>query len=258
MNLAFVNLVTNLLFLIGGPVSQAFPITQLCAAVAILLHFFFLAQFVWMSVMSFEVVWKFYRAKKLIVDSERDKLHLFVAYIILGWGLPFLITMVSIIVNFTTTGLVLYGVLADGSLGSCWINHLESAVIAFLLPLVLSLSFNLIMFIVVVVYNAAASRSQAKLKKAKNISFFRVTFAIFSITGLTWIFGFLAILAGASWAWYLFIIFNSTQGFIIFIAFLFKKKIFKHYHNLSVPIIEKIKSSSNKDNSSSKNKAVSS
>ena len=185
-----------------------------------------------MSVMSFEVVRKFYQAKKLIMDSKENKLRLLIIYVLIGWGLPLLVTTVSIIVNFTTSGLVLYGVLADGSLGSCWINHLESALIAFVVPLVLSLSFNLVMFIVVIVYNIMASRSQAKLKKAENIPFFRVTLAVFSVTGLTWIFGFIAILAGASWAWYFFIVLNSTQGFVIFVAFLFKKKILKLYLGL--------------------------
>ena len=62
--------------------------------------------------------------------------------------MPLLISLVSIVVNFTTTGLVLYGVLANGSLvEKCWINHFESAVIAFMVPLVLTLSFNLVMFV---------------------------------------------------------------------------------------------------------------
>ena len=229
MNLAFANLVTNLLILIGGPVSQAFPITQLCTAVAILLHFFFLTQFVWMSVMSFEVVRKFNRARKLIVDTKHETLCLFISYVTVGWGLPLLISTVSIIVNFTTTGLVLYGVLADRSLGSCWINHLESAVLTFVVPLILSILFNLVMFVVVSAYIIIASQTQAKLKKEDGTPFFRLNVAIFCTTGLTWIFGFIAILAGGTWAWYLFIIFNSTQGFVIFIAFLFKRQTVTHY-----------------------------
>ena len=229
MNLAFANLVTNLLILVGGPVTQAFPITQLCTAVAILLHFFFLAQFTWMSVMSFEVVRKFNRAKKLIIDSKRDKVRLLIIYVSVGWAVPLFISTVSIVVNFTTTGLVLYGVLADGSLGSCWINHLESTVIAFVVPLVLSVSFNLVMFVIVTFYIFMAARSQSKLKREDSTPFFHLNIAIFCTTGLTWIFGFIAILAGASWAWYLFIIFNSTQGFVIFVAFLLTKKTLKLY-----------------------------
>jgi hypothetical protein len=231
MNLAFANLVTNLLILVGGPISQAFPIVELCTSVAVALHFFFLAQFAWMSIMSLEVVRKFHRAKKLIMDSKHDKLQLLLAYLLAGWGLPLLITAVSIVVNFTTQGLVLYGVLADGSLGSCWINHIESALIAFVVPLVLSITFNLIMFIVVSVYIFMASRSQAKLHREDATPFLHLNIAIFCTTGLTWVFGFVAILAGTSWAWYLFIIFNSTQGFVIFVAFLLTKKTLKLYLN---------------------------
>ena len=229
MNLAFANLVTNLLILVGGPISQAFPIIELCTSVAIALHFFFLVQFAWMSVMSLEVVRKFHRAKKLIVDSKHDKLCLLIIYVLAGWGLPLLITTVSIIVNFTTQGLVLYGVLADSRIGSCWINHLESAVVAFVVPLLISISFNLVMFIVVSVYICIASRSQAKLKREDATPFLHLSIAIFCTTGLTWVFGFIAILAGTTWAWYLFIIFNSTQGFVIFVAFLFTKKTLKLY-----------------------------
>ena len=240
MNLAFANLVTNLLILIGGPVSQVYPIAQLCTTVAILLHFFFLAQFSWMSIMSFEVVRKFHRARKLIGDSKREKLQLLIGYVLIGWGVPLLLLTVCIIVNFTTSNLVLYGVLADGSLGSCWINHLESALIAFVVPLTLSLLFNFIMFVIVTVYIIMASRSQTKLKKEDNTPFFRLNIAIFCTTGLTWIFGFIAILAGDSWAWYLFIIFNSTQGFSIYIAFLLKKKTLKLYIDfVTCKILEK-------------------
>ena len=229
MNLAFANLMTNLLILVGGPISQAYPIVELCTSVAIALHFFFLAQFAWMSIMSLEVVRKFHRAKKLTVDSKDKKLQLLATYMLTGWGLPLLITMVSIVVNFTMQGLVLYGVLADGSLGSCWINHLESALIAFVVPLVVSISFNFIMFIVVSVYIFMASRSESKLHRKDTTPFLHLNIAIFSTTGLTWAFGFVAILAGTNWAWYLFIIFNSTQGFVIFVAFLFTKKTLKLY-----------------------------
>ena len=229
MNLAFANLWTNLLLLIGGPLTQAFPITQLCTAVAILLHFFFLVQFAWMSVMSFDVVRKFNQARKLTVDSKHTELRLLVIYAFVGWGVPLLISTVSLIINFTTAGLVLYGVLADGSLGFCWINHLESAVITFVVPLVLSLSFHLVMFIVATFYICMAARSQAKLERKGGTPLFHLNIAIFCTTGLTWIFGFIAILAGTSWVWYPFIIFNSTQGFVIFIAFLFTKKTLKLY-----------------------------
>ena len=145
MNLAITILVTSLFILIGGPITAAVRNTDLCTSVAVILHFFFLGQFSWMSVMSFEMMRTFHQASKLRKqESNKFKQNLFITYFLLGWGLPLLITVVSITVNYTTNGLVLYGVRADGTQGSCWINHFESAILAFTVPLCLSLSFNII------------------------------------------------------------------------------------------------------------------
>ena len=235
-SLILINLVTailtnNLLVIIGGPVTEAFPSKELCTTVAVCLHFSVLAEFTWMVLMSFQMAKAFYQARKMIYTSKHSK-HAFCIYFIIGWSIPLLITTVSIIVDFTTDSLVSYGVLSDGRLGSCWINHAESAIVAFIVPLVLTMVVNLTLFIVVTVLLCLAARSSNKVDKKQNLYFVRVNAAVFSVTGLTWIFCFVALLANAGWAWYLFIIFNSTQGFSIFIAFLFTKHVLKLYWNL--------------------------
>ena len=233
MNLAITILVTSLFILIGGPITASVSNTDLCTSVAVILHFFFLGQFSWMSVMSFEMARTLNQALKLRTQkSNKFKRNLFITYFLIGWGLPLLITVVSITVNYTTSGLVLYGVRADGTQGSCWINHLESAIVAFVVPLCLSLSFNLITFIAVSVYLFKAFRNQSKLKSDNRVSYLRINIAMFTVSGLTWVFGFIAILVGASWAWYIFIILNSSLGFVIFIFFLFTKKVAKLYLSL--------------------------
>ena len=178
-----------------------------------------------MSVMVFEMMRSLRNATKLTPESQHFKTRLFVAYFVLGWSIPLVITVASIVVNFTTDDLVLYGELEDGTQGSCWINHLESAIVAFIVPVALSILFNGVNFVCVTVLLCSAWRTESKLDKEKHVPFLRVYIAIFSITGLTWLFGFLAILARSVWAWYPFIILNSTQGFIIFIMFLFTKKV---------------------------------
>ena len=66
---------------------------------------------------------------------------------------------------------------------------------------------------------------------------------MFSITGLTWIFGSLAILIGDDWAWYAFIILTSTQGLVICAAFIFTQKIVGLYKKLLLPSFYQIISS---------------
>ena len=233
MNLSATILMSSLFILVGGPITAEFPNVNLCTSVAVILHFFFLGQFSWMSVMSFEMARTFNQALKLRTqESNRFKRILFIIYFLIGWGLPLLVTVMTVIVNFTTDGLVLYGVLSDGTQGRCWINHLESAIVAFVVPVCLSLLFNFTTFIVVSVYLFMASRAQDKVEKHNHVSYLRINLAIFTVSGLTWLFGFIAILAGTSWAWYVFIILNSSLGFVIFVAFLFTKKVLKLYLSL--------------------------
>ena len=233
MNLAATILMSSLFILIGGPITAAFPNVNLCTSVAVILHFFFLAQFSWMSVMSFEMARTFNQALKLRTrQSNRFKQNLFITYFLIGWGLPLLVTIISITVNFTTNGLVLYGVRSDGTQWLCRINHLESAIVAFVIPVCLSLLFNFTTFIVVSVYLFMASRAQDKVEKYRHVSYLRINLAIFIASGLTWVFGFIAILVGTDWVWYVFIILNSGLGFVIFIAFLCTKKVLILYMSL--------------------------
>ncbi len=234
MNLALAILAVNFLFLIGGPVSKYFPFVEVCTTIAICLHFFFLAQFVWMSLMTFEMVRKFYQSKRMALDTKKSRRKLFIIYTLFGWTLPLVVITSTITVNFTTRGIILYGVETDGSLSSCWINHKLSAIIAFVAPLVFAVIFNLIMFMVVIVYIIMAAWNQNKLKRMSGdkIPFLRLNIAIFVTTLLPWIFGFIAILVGTTWAWYPFIVLSSCQGFIIFIAFVLTKRTLKLYLGL--------------------------
>ena len=232
MNLSVCLLATSLLFIIGGPVVQRFPNPSLCTAAAICLHLSNLAQLTWMTIFSIEMVRSFNLAAKFRIDPARKKNQLLLGYLIFGWTLPVVIGIICIGLNFSGRGLVLYGVLSDGRLGSCWINHFTSFIVAFLVPLLLSIVTNLVTFVVVTVLLCKASRNKSKISNSNSSALIRVWLAILSITGLTWIFGFIAIPNQGSWATYPFVIFNSSQGFIIFIAFLATKKTLLLYRDL--------------------------
>lgn len=116
-------------------------------------------------------------------------------------------------------------------MGSCFINHTESVVVACIVPLSISVILCMVLFTFATVLLCCASRSQAELGRGSTISYSRIHCAVFSVAGLTWLFGFIAILAGTNlWIWYLFIVLNSLQGFtIIFVAFLCIKKVLMLY-----------------------------
>ena len=229
MNLSFALLITNLLFVIGGPIVQHFPNVQLCTITAIFLHFFNLAQFSWMSLFSIEMACNFYAAKKLVRTVKKNKRRSLVLYMLVGWGVPVGICVITIALNYSGRSLILYGVTSEGRVGNCWINHFLSFILSFLVPLVISLTVNLVMFVVVSVLLCQAAKNKSKLQNKNSSLLVRVWIAMFFITGFTWVFGFIAIPDEISWAWYPFVILNSTQGFNIFLAFLCTRKVFKLY-----------------------------
>ena len=229
MNLCTSILAISFILIAGQLAIQSYPQKKLCSSLAIVLHFSYLSQFTWLNIFSFEIVRKFLQARKLLIDSNKTKNQLFMAYFCIGWFLPLLVIATSITLNFSVDGLFLYGVDKDGRIAMCWINHFESFIITFLIPLILCLSSNLIMFSITTFLMYRASRERSKLQTSNTLPLIRVWLAIFSTTSLTWIFGFLAIFDQVNWMWYPFIIFNSTQGFTMFLAFLCTKNTLRLY-----------------------------
>ena len=224
MNLSAAIMATSVFLLIGIPLFALSEKEELCQTTAIFLHWLVLSEFSWMTVMSFELARTMFRASHLRpTETKKFQLHIFLVYLLIGWGIPTLITAVSLALNYTTN------YIGYGEEGFCWISDRNSFFAAFLAPLCLSLLVNGITFTVTTYLLFKAQRGEAKLQKQKSTSYLRIYLSVFSITGLTWVFGFVAILAREDWAWYLFIILNSSQGFTICLAFLFTQKIFALY-----------------------------
>ena len=231
MNLAVGFLVSDLFLLLGGSITPIIRSVEFCTATAIIKHFFFLSRFSWMNILGVEYTRIFTMAIKLKQDEKKSfKNKLLILYVILGWGIPLLITIPTIIVNYTIDDAVLYGTDIDGSLGLCWINDTLSAIIAFVVPIFLSILLNIFLFVTVVILICAASPDSKNVKSQRSTEI-RIVMAIFTVLGITWIFGFIALLTNLSWAWYPFIILNSTQALIISIMFLGTKKIILRYYS---------------------------
>ena len=237
MNLSAAILATSIFILIGIPLFALSERDEVCQMTAIFLHWVVLSQFSWMTIMSYELARTMIRATHLRQsETKKVKRNTFLVYLLIGWGLPIIVTSVSIALNYTTD-YIDYGV--DGF---CWIADTPSFYAVFLVPISLSLLTNMVMFAVTSYLLFGAQRGEAKLQKQKSTSYMylRIYLSVFSISGLTWLFGFVAILARDDWAWYLFIIFNSSQGFTICVAFLFTRKVFSFYKKLFWPKIAKL------------------
>ena len=233
VNLAVAFTVSDLFLLVGG--GLAVPSSPSCTAVAIILHFFMLARFSWMSIIGFEMCRVFFMATKLRLDnSKRTKAQLLVVYVLVGWSLPLIITTASVITNYTTEGLLQYGEIEgeenDRSV-QCWINHSLSLVVAFLVPVGVAVVLNTILFVVSICLLCKASSTSVKSVRNTQGRNIRVIIAAFVTTGITWLFGILAIF-NQTWAWYPFIVLNSSQALIIALAFLLTRRVLQLYYTL--------------------------
>ncbi|XP_067107341.1 adhesion G-protein coupled receptor G4 isoform X2 [Osmerus mordax] len=206
-------LLLNLLFLLDGWLAL-YPATGLCTSTAFFLHYFLLTSFTWTGLEALHMYLSIVRVFTPYLSRYMLKLSL------LGWGLPLVVVVVVIAVDKDNYGIVTYGKYTDGSTDDfCWIRNTlvfyVGVVAYFLLVFVLSV----VVFIVVMV-QLARVKKQNPQNVAPNrglMSDLRSIAGLIILLGLTW--GF------ALFAWgdlylpfiYLFTIFNSLQGFFIFV-----------------------------------------
>ena len=101
MNFVLVLLLGDLTFLLGSAVYAVSLEDVVCQVVAILLHYLFLARFVWMSLLSLNVARHSYHAKRFVVTEERETWQYLILYMAAGWLSPLLVLIVIVPVNYT-------------------------------------------------------------------------------------------------------------------------------------------------------------
>ncbi|NXB03342.1 AGRD1 protein, partial [Cnemophilus loriae] len=181
---------------------QFSPGTLPCKILAILLHFFFLSAFAWMLVEGFHL----YSMVIKVFGSEESK-HLY--YYGIGWGCPLVICVIS-----ATSSLDSYG-----EIGNCWLSLENGAIWAFVAPAMFVILVNIGILIAVTRVISRISADNYKVHGDANA--FKLTAkavaVLLPILGSSWIFGILAVNAHALVFQYIFAVFNSLQGFFMFL-----------------------------------------
>ena len=228
INFVLVLLLGDLAFLLGSAVYAVSLEDVVCQVVAILLHYLFLARFVWMSLLSLNVARHFYHAMKFIVNEERESWHYLILYMAAGWLSPLLVLIVTVPVNYSIPRSVGYG-----EEGLCWMDETLPIILSFTVPLTICILFTTgaFGFICIILLKLSRSKESKDLRHRTASRNCRVLIAVFCITGATWVFGFLATIDSAlSWAWYLFIILNTTQAVFLALAYVCTAKVLRLYH----------------------------
>ncbi|XP_033995732.1 adhesion G-protein coupled receptor G2 [Trematomus bernacchii] len=208
-------LLLNLVFLVDAWLALYPEAVGLCISTAWFLHYFLLVTFTWMGLEAVHM----YLALVKVFNSYIS--HYMVKFSLVGWGIPMIVVIIVIAVDKDNYGLVSYGRFSDGtSDGFCWLKNDIAFYVSVVAYFCLIFVFNFVMFVVVLVQLCRIKRQNPhNLQHRSILQDMRSVSGITILLGLTWGFAFFA------WGplnlpfMYLFAIFNSFQGFFIFIFY---------------------------------------
>ncbi|XP_078482293.1 adhesion G-protein coupled receptor G7-like [Ciona intestinalis] len=187
-----------------------------CLAVSVLTYFSMMSVFTWMMVEGFSIA-------SIIIYPFKTRGKLFgnwfmIASCLWGWLLPALVIMFTTIFNID---------MYKRTDGECYIQP-GLVLYAVLIPAAIALGVNLVLYVFLTYKVTCAKRPNFMAGKAKGLQrnlLFSLT--LFVTLGLTWIFGFVIIPGNgdASFAFsVLFTVFNSLQGFFLFLLYVVRQK----------------------------------
>ncbi|XP_058644303.1 adhesion G-protein coupled receptor G2 isoform X2 [Onychostoma macrolepis] len=206
-------LLLNLVFLLDAWLALYPDAVGLCISTAFFLHYFLLASFTWMALEAVHMYLALVKVFNTYITRFMVKIGL------AGWGIPLVVVIIVIAINKDHYGLVTYGRYANGATNDfCWIKNDIVFYVAVVAYFSLVFLINLIMFIVVMIQLCRVKHQNPhNVQNRSSWQEMRSVAGLTVLLGLTWGFAFFA------WGpvnlpfMYLFAIFNSLQGFFIFV-----------------------------------------
>ena len=220
------NIVLSVHLLVAQCLYQfAFTETQhprLCVAFGIMMHFFWLTSILWMSACTIHmfrtfVTKKSFRSKR----SCEPQVCMYTLYCYTLAAIPVAIN-IGISLKESDGNSIGYG----GHI--CYISSPMMVGLTFALPVGIIVILNLIFFLVVMY---KISESTMRFRKSTDRTNAIIYVRLSSLTGTTWIFGYIYIWTGFEPLEYVFIILNAGQGVLIFISFICNAKIMHLYQD---------------------------
>ena len=225
MNLILALFVAHLLFVVG--IGQTGDHT-VCMAIAMVMHYCFLASFFWMNVLAFEL-WRTFTRTELQNNEKGTKKFLY--YALYSWVSPALIVAIGVAGDlFCSRSQFVPGY----GKGVCWLTNGFGLILFFALPLGFLLMLNLLFYCLVIksLANTFKSTSLVRQNNAGKKQLFLIYVKLTIIMGITWIFGFAATFADVQVLWYIFVVLNTLQGLFICLTFMCTKNVFKLFREM--------------------------
>lgn len=240
LNLAVSLFLAQLLWLLGVPETKR---PQLCTIITIIEHYLFLVTFTAMSVIAFHTKTTLASKKLRIPSTQIEDRRRFMIYSGFVWGVPLLFISITTFLHFVNVYDAGYSL--EHERMACWIANRQAQEFLFILPVGLFVFFNTAMFIYTIIMIESNKQKSRELYASGNKRHEQNTVWIYlklsSLTGLTWIFGFLDILVDSAIFSVLFVLFASLQGFYIALSFLINDRVVKLYRELEMRLLKRSK-----------------
>ncbi|XP_010115468.1 PREDICTED: G-protein coupled receptor 64-like, partial [Chlamydotis macqueenii] len=209
-------LLLNLVFLLDSWIAL-YDTRGLCIAVAVFLHYFLLVSFTWMGLEAFHM----YLALVKVFNTYVRKYIL--KFCIVGWGLPAVVVSIVLAVSPDNYGLITTGKVSLNRPDEfCWIKSRIVFYITAVGYFCLIFLINISMFIVVLIQLCRIKKKkQLGAQRKTSIQDLRSVAGLTFLLGITWGFAFFTVNEVFT---YLFTIFNTLQGFFIFIFYCVTKE----------------------------------
>lgn len=212
--------------------------STVCTVMGVGLHFFTLSEFTWSSVLATDLIKTFVFTR--IVHSHLGKdsrFQTFVIYSLYGWGSPFIICFIAVILDQHSDANIDYA-----SEMICWLQPEKAHLLAFIVPIALVLMYNLLAFIVlgVSIHRAMKKGSGAQSEmtdQGKSLpriwQELKIVIGAATVLSLSWVPAFLAAAINElKWLWYVFMVATILQGILLFTVFVLNRKVRLLYSQL--------------------------
>ncbi|XP_074653545.1 uncharacterized protein LOC141907707 [Tubulanus polymorphus] len=198
----------------------------LCSIVGMFVHYLWLVVFFWTNVISYDTL-RTFRGPVTIRD-ESQKYRCYRRYCAYAYLLPAVLLAIC--------GSLTFWVENSGFKYTdkqvCWISNPDQLVYTFLLPIAVICVFNLLFFgfTMRAIRDAKKMAKVLKSKRKKTNSSYVIIMKLSLIMGLTWYLGFLASYGNTPVLKIAYTFFNGSQGFLIFVFFVLRPRVFRLYH----------------------------
>ncbi|KAH8410611.1 hypothetical protein KR009_006638 [Drosophila setifemur] len=213
---------------------------DVCFFSGFFVYFCLMAAFSWMNITSFDI-WKTFGSTKVKSCEKRDQQRQFIWYSCYGWGLPTLLTAIT--VAFTKSNILPDVIRPNFGHGRCWFTYDSfgsASLLFFSGPVGILFIFNLVLFVLTLKYCNKVKREIYKMQSLNSDKpilkrrFFQdktrfvMNTKLCFVMGITWFLEIVSILFydhKKTFFWSISDSFNVLLGIFVFFIFVFKRRI---------------------------------